>query len=83
MFPSRINFFFFSFSPPGAMNHGVGEQLHRLMMDRNAQVSARPSEPLSAAGLVPILPATLSPTQPVAHLPTMTPPFPGCPGTKL
>ncbi|KIM69063.1 hypothetical protein SCLCIDRAFT_104409 [Scleroderma citrinum Foug A] len=62
---------------------GVRLQLHRLMMDRNAQVSARPSEPLSAAGLVPILPATLSPTQPVAHLPMMTPPFPGCPGTKL
>ncbi|KAF8119788.1 hypothetical protein EV363DRAFT_1379598 [Boletus edulis] len=64
--------------------HGIRLQLHRLMMDRNAQVTGRLGETGSATtGPVPI-PVPAPPAQPVLHPPIMTPPpFIPAPGTKL
>ncbi|KAN0090785.1 hypothetical protein V8E55_004351 [Tylopilus felleus] len=63
--------------------HGIRLQLHRLMMDRNAQVTGRLGE-TSSARTVPVpIPVPVPPTQPVFHPPIMTPPFPPAPGTKL
>jgi hypothetical protein len=55
--------------------HGIRLQLHRLMMDRNAQVTGRGGEP----------PLGLSGNQTIFHPPIsmMAPTFPGTPGTKL
>ncbi|KAG2150893.1 hypothetical protein DEU56DRAFT_778938 [Suillus clintonianus] len=53
--------------------HGIRLQLHRLMMDRNAQVTGRVGEP----------PLGLPGTQTIFYPPMMAPPFPGTPGTKL
>ncbi|KAG1746230.1 hypothetical protein EDB19DRAFT_1691362 [Suillus lakei] len=55
--------------------HGIRLQLHRLMMDRNAQVTGRGGEP----------PLGLPGNQTIFHPPIsmMAPPFPGTPGTKL
>ncbi|KIK44043.1 hypothetical protein CY34DRAFT_803178 [Suillus luteus UH-Slu-Lm8-n1] len=55
--------------------HGIRLQLHRLMMDRNAQVTGRGGE----------LPLGLPGNQTIFHPPIsmMAPPFPGTPGTKL
>ncbi|KIK97126.1 hypothetical protein PAXRUDRAFT_825256 [Paxillus rubicundulus Ve08.2h10] len=61
--------------------HGVRLQLHRLMMDRNAQVTGRLHESASGPGPVPVPAPMLA--QPIFHPPMMTPPFPGPPGTKL
>ncbi|KAF9232743.1 hypothetical protein BU15DRAFT_54684 [Melanogaster broomeanus] len=57
--------------------HGIRLQLHRLMMDRNAQVTGRLGESNSGPGT-----ASVS-AQPIFYPPIMTPPFPGPPGTKL
>lgn len=59
------------------------EQLHRLMMDRNAQVTGRLGEPGSVTTVPVPIPAPAPPAQPVFHPPIMTPPFPPAPGTKL
>ncbi|KAG1895572.1 uncharacterized protein F5891DRAFT_1058084 [Suillus fuscotomentosus] len=55
--------------------HGIRLQLHRLMMDRNAQVTGRGGEP----------PSGPSGNQTIFYPPIsmMTPSFPGPPGTKL
>ncbi|KAG1855711.1 hypothetical protein DFJ58DRAFT_659783 [Suillus subalutaceus] len=55
--------------------HGIRLQLHRLMMDRNAQVTGRGGEP----------PLSLPGNQTIFHPPIsmMAPTFPGTPGTKL
>ncbi|KAG1735154.1 uncharacterized protein EDB91DRAFT_1145567 [Suillus paluster] len=55
--------------------HGIRLQLHRLMMDRNAQVTGRGGEPSLNLSLA-------LPGQTIFH-PPMIPPFPGTPGTKL
>ncbi|KIJ67626.1 hypothetical protein HYDPIDRAFT_108500 [Hydnomerulius pinastri MD-312] len=62
--------------------HGIRLQLHRLMMDRNAQVTGRLGEPASSGPMPVPVPAPI-PVQPIFHPPMMTPPFPGPPGTKL
>ncbi|KAG0701360.1 hypothetical protein DFH29DRAFT_1069704 [Suillus ampliporus] len=54
--------------------HGIRLQLHRLMMDRNAQVTGRGGEPPMSLSL---------PGQTIFHPPMMAPPFPVTPGTKL
>ncbi|KAH7888472.1 hypothetical protein F5I97DRAFT_1803877 [Phlebopus sp. FC_14] len=66
--------------------HGIRLQLHRVMMDRNAQVTGRMGEPSSTPTPVPVpAPAGVTiPPQPVVfHPPMMTQPFPGPTGTKL
>ncbi|KAG8213594.1 hypothetical protein J3R82DRAFT_10263 [Butyriboletus roseoflavus] len=60
--------------------HGIRLQLHRLMMDRNAQVTGRLGEAGSATTVPVPIPA---PVHPVFHPPIMTPPFPPPHGTKL
>ncbi|KAI9569337.1 hypothetical protein HD554DRAFT_2093027 [Boletus coccyginus] len=62
--------------------HGIRLQLHRLMMDRNAQFTGRLGEAGSATTVPVPIPAPAPPAQPVFHPPIMTPPFPP-PGTKL
>ncbi|KAH0827403.1 hypothetical protein J3R83DRAFT_4059 [Lanmaoa asiatica] len=63
--------------------HGIRLQLHRLMMDRNAQVTGRLGEPGSATTVPVPIPAPAPPVQPVFHPPITTPPFPPPHGTKL
>ena len=84
-----ISIFFFFFSMDLftlaylALISTAPEQLHRLMMDRNAQVTGRLGE-TSSARTVPVpIPVPVPPTQPIFHPPIMTPPFPPAPGTKL
>ncbi|KAI6157503.1 hypothetical protein BKA82DRAFT_995827 [Pisolithus tinctorius] len=63
--------------------HGIRLQLHRLMMDRNGQLSRLPGDSapsFPAVGITPIGPSL--PSQSV-HPPMMPPSFPGAPGTKL
>ncbi|KAG9316275.1 hypothetical protein JVU11DRAFT_2305 [Chiua virens] len=63
--------------------HGIRLQVHRLMMDRNVQVTGRLSESSSSSTLPVPVPAPARPVQPAFYPPIMTPPFPGPPGTKL
>lgn len=66
--------------------HGIRLQLHRLMMDRNTQLSRLPGDlspsfPVAGPAAVTPIGPTL-PSQSV-HPPMMPPSFPGAPGTKL
>ncbi|KAG6335310.1 hypothetical protein ID866_3773 [Astraeus odoratus] len=64
--------------------HGIRVQLHRLMMDRNAQALGRPDEsPLVTGPASTMLAAHALPGHPPLHPPMTMPMFSGPPGTKL
>ncbi|KAI6045985.1 hypothetical protein EDC04DRAFT_1858706 [Pisolithus marmoratus] len=66
--------------------HGIQLQLHRIMMDRNAQLSRLPGDsvpsfPVAGPASTPPIGSSVPPQS--VHPPMMPPSFTGVPGTKL